>query len=33
MKDKIQQGLKLTYEKLLADKRLKNNESVILRDK
>ena len=30
--NKILKGLELTYEKLLADKRAKNGELVILRD-
>ena len=31
-KHKIQKGLELTYEKLLAEKKAKNGELVILRD-
>ena len=30
--NKIQKGLELTYEKLLAEKRAKNSELVVLRD-
>jgi len=30
--NKIQKGLELTYEKLLAEKKAKNSELVILRD-
>ena len=30
--NKIQKGLELTYERLLAEKRAKNSELVILRD-
>ena len=32
IKHKILKGLELTYEKLLAEKRTKNSELVILRD-
>ena len=32
IKDKIQKGLELAYEKLLAEKRAKNEELVVLRD-
>ena len=32
IKRKIQKGLELTYEKLLAEKKAKNGELIILRD-
>jgi hypothetical protein len=32
IKDKIQKGLELAYEKMLLDKRAKNEEIVVLRD-
>jgi len=32
LESKILKGLELTYEKLLADKRAKNGEIVVLRD-
>ena len=32
IKDKIQKGLDIAYEKLLAEKRAKNEEIVVIRD-